>query len=140
MKIFRNDICYVNIEDIAKYELPEYLEYDKIVCEQDNYAIFTNDESIKYLKTREDIIDYDDICFLDESGLDQKIKEINNCIRIYTESWLNTSVKLDISKYDDNVKKYIMYRDIYCELIDYKKNKEKIDNRIKNLTGQKIRM
>ena len=141
MKIFRNDICYVNIEDLLRCELPKYLVFDKVTYEKGDFVIFEDQKSIDYVKNRKDILDYDKVCFLDEIGLNLKIKEVEKILEPFILRWTNTPSKMrkDLYKDLEYVKNYTFYRDAYYDLVDYKSNREKIDNKINEIINQKVR-
>lgn len=82
MKVIKKYTCYVELSDIEylgllpnniKSEIQDKFFYSPFI----KFIRFDKDESIRYFKSREDIIDYNSICNLTDEELSEMINEGN---------------------------------------------------------------
>lgn len=67
MKVFRNNICYVEVGDLLRMPLPSFIKLPTEL-DENRFVEFDEREAIEYFKDREDILDYD---FLVQLSSDQ---------------------------------------------------------------------
>ena len=139
MKVFKDDKYYVEFESLVKHGAPDWLEFDKDKYEKGDYVVISDPRGIKYIKSRVDIIDHDDVKDLTEKQLDSKIERISNKLERYALRILNTrrEERHLLFRDKDFLRDYYLCEDIYYPLIEYRNNKEEIDNKIKEVTGSK---
>ena len=132
MKVIRDDICLVNIEDLIRKSGP-YLDLDKYEYQDGEFAIVRDDEGIKYIKDRDDILDYDDIKDLKDEDIDKKIakeeKNLDSLGNIYL--MLSISDRNKFWKDNYNREKYDKSIAIIESLRNYKNNRDLIDDMIR---------
>ena len=109
MKIIVNNTCFVNIDDLIGKSIPKFFIIERL---DSNFVVIKDVKSIEYIKNREDIIDYFDICNLSMKEVDSLIKKIN--------------------KDRDNNKRVII------DLLNYKNNKDEFDLKVSNLINNDI--
>lgn len=132
MKIIRDNICFVSAKDLFGYDLPESLEFDKSMYEENDYVIFTNEKDIDYVRNREDIIDYDFVSHLTETELDKKIKNIENDLEPYYQhiKLSNNEERIVLFKNVKFSKSFFKLDKVYYDLIHYRNNKEYEDEKV----------
>ena len=109
MKIIVNNTCFVNIDDLIGKSIPKFFIIERL---DSNFVVIKDVKSIEYIKNREDILDYFDICNLSMKEVDSLIKKIN--------------------KDRDNNKRVII------DLLNYKNNKDEFDLKVSNLINNDI--
>lgn len=139
MKIFKNNLCYVNYGDLARYQLPTYLQLEKLAYNSDEFLVFSDQKSINYIKNRLDIIDYNDVCNLDDKELDAMINLAYQNWQDYINNWkkipnFQNSLYTNIGFLNS----FKMYEDIYYGLLEYKKERERIDNNIRHQISELV--
>ena len=122
MKLITENECFVDINDLLREKVPNYLILDRL-ADGNNMAVFKDVKTIEYVKSRDDIIDYNDVCSLSD-------RELNKIINKITKK-LTTCY--DKKKYKDNELNYDKYTYLYNGLVDYKNNKEEIDLKMNNI-------
>ncbi len=139
MKVFRDNVCYVDFIDITRYAVPSYFVMDKKVYEDGEMVVLNDSRSIEYIRNREDILDFDDVSKLDEQGLNFKIKETHDLLETYAKRLLDLPIHLRNLLYSDESfrKEYKIKKYIYYSLLDYKQNKESINNFILKFISNK---
>ena len=93
MKVFKDGLCYVDITDLTRYPLPSFISLEKECYTENEMAIFSDIDSIEYIKNREDILDYSLVCNLSEEELDSKVKETHDNLEKIASKWLESSIK-----------------------------------------------
>ena len=130
MKVFVNEVCYVNMHDLLNKPIPLFIKLDKDFYEGSEIIKITGEQAIEYMKNRSDIIDYDDVKDLTSEELELKIKESYKKLENYANRWYNAKYyrrkgnEIDKKFLDD----YKLAEVIYNELLNYQKNKNEIDN------------
>ena len=135
MKIFKDEKCYVPFKELARHSMPNDLEFDKDKYKDNDYVIFSDSYSIDYVKSRVDIVDYDDVKDLSDKQLGNKIKYLEKKLNGYLLKCLDAprAYKVETLK----SKTFNTYLDVYYDLVEYKNNKEDIDQKIVDLTSSK---
>ena len=139
MKIFRNNKCYVEFENLAKHGFPSTLELDKDKYEKGEYAVISDPEGIEYMKDRIDIIDYDDVKDFTIEELDKKIEKTAYTLEKFALRFLETprDKRYLLFKDKESLYEYYLCEDIYYPLINYRNKKEEIDEEISMLVDNK---
>ena len=138
MKLFRNNVCYVNFKDLIGIDLPKDVMFDKNHYEENEYVILTEKKDIDYIKGREDIIDYDYVSSLTDDKLVEKIKRIEHDLEPYYQMLKETSQNEKIILFN-NVKfkdEFFKLDKVYYDLIHYRNNREYEDDRISLLLNE----
>ena len=132
MKVFKDNVCYVDYLDLVRYPVPSYFILNKICYEKNEMVIITDYLSINYVRKRTDILDYAEVSNLSNEELKRKYEESKNKLDRYAKRMLDTPRESQRRLYNDkdfiNNYKYYKYRT--NALIDYLNNKEEIDKRI----------
>lgn len=138
MKLFKNDICYVEFKDLIEIGFPEKFNYDKEFYEENEYVVFIDEKDINYIKNREDIIDYDTVCFLSNEELDNKISEIELELEPLYLQISSTSLENKILLLNDFDFKTSFFKldKIYYDLIHYRNNKTEEDEKILSVLSE----
>ena len=126
MKVVRNNVCFVEAEDLKRHQISKSLEW----INNSRFARFSDQEDIEYFNSFEDIIDYDEISNLSNEELTDKICETHITLKNYISKWL------DVSKKSDNIENYTQikkYTAIYDCLTNYIVNRDIVDNDFKEL-------
>lgn len=134
MKVIKNNICYVQGEDLMRYPVPNFLifpDIDILTC--DEYIAFEGERAIEYFESRKDILDYNSVCNLSENELETKIKKTYSKLDKLALKWVEASQfgrdKLDKDKkYQktlEDLKSYV------SSLVRYKIHKSATDISIK---------
>ena len=128
MKIFKDNVCYVEVEDLTRFPLPYYVNIP-IVLNLDTLVGFKEKDAIDYFKDRQDILDYNLFSKMSYEDLDNSFKKINAKLDDYCSLWLNSSLngrkRLDCNEEYRNTLK--VYKAISNSLDNYIKNKKVID-------------
>ena len=130
MKIFRNGLCYIDSRSVKS--VPENIPLSKRRFGSTEFSIVCDEKGISYLKARRDIIDYDDFCCLSDKDLQSKIDKAYKALEPYAKKIVEASDDAVLALYGD--KDFIgscrARESVYYCLLDYKNNKEEIDNTI----------
>ena len=131
MKIFRNGFCYVD-KSVFK-SLPESMTLSKRRYGGREFALVSDPKGISYLRERKDIVDYDDISYLYGNALENRINQAFASLEPYSTRVLNSSEE-ELKKLYAN--KIFMTNlrsreNVYFTLLDYKNNKDEIDENIR---------
>ncbi len=78
MKLFRNDACYIEFEDLFNIDTP--IKNDKCHYDNDELVIVKEPKDIEILKNNKKIIDYDLVRELTEEELSNMIKKLGDGI------------------------------------------------------------
>lgn len=129
MKIIRENVCFVNFKDLIGIDLPNDFLFDKNHYEENDYVTLTEKKDIDYIKSREDIIDYDYVSSLTDDKLVEKIKRTEHDLEPYYQILKESSDKerivlLNNNKFRDE---FFKLDKVYYDLIHYKNNREEID-------------
>ena len=142
MKIIRNDVCYIELEDLSFSEpLPQIVFCElKVYYSKDiKFQKFTKEEAVNFFRRNEYIIDYDSVKELSEGQLEYKIREIKEKLNHHSAKWLNGSQverkKLDMDKEYNSLIKNLSY--ILQTLENYKNNKISYDKEITEIFNKK---
>lgn len=78
MKVIRNGICFVELEDLEyKKELPTVVNKERkkevFYSAYIHFEKFKGEDSVRYFEEQEDILDYDQLCLMSEEQLNMKI-------------------------------------------------------------------
>ena len=139
MKFFKDNCCYVSFRELARYKIPHYLVFDKDYYFDDDYIIFKDKKSMDYVRSRKDIINYCDVMLLSNEELDAKINLAEKDLDKYAKTILDTpkSQRSGLFKLDEFRENFSIYSDIYYGLINYRNNREVIDEKILEVISTK---
>lgn len=128
MKIFKNNSCYVEVQDLLRFPLPEFIKLP-IDLKLGEFVKFENKDAIEYFKSREDIVDYNSICDLSITVLDKKMKKIKEKFNKESLKWLETSYEdeIKLEKNQEYQNTFMVIKAIYQSLRRYINNKKAID-------------
>ncbi len=131
MKIFRNGLCYV--DKSASRSLPEGMVLAKRRYGEREFALVSDPKGISYLKERKDIVDYDDISYLYGNALDSRINQAFSSLEPYSTRVLNSSDEALKKLYANKIfmTNLRSRENVYFTLLDYKNNKDEIDENIR---------
>ena len=141
MLIIRDGICYIDSDNLTRYPIPSTVRLDKEFYDRGEYAKIFDPITVLYFKTREDMIDYDEVSILSEVELDTMIYNIKLKIEKIGEEWINASsyrrdALMRSADYRNNFRN-LNYK--YYELLDYKNNREDKDKEITKITKSKTK-
>lgn len=141
MKIIRNDVCYIERDDIdfigtLPQKVCNIIQWDVYYSVKFNLLRLKDKESVQYFLDKNFILDYDKVKDLSIEELEKMKKEVENKLEHLSLKWLNASI--NISKKLDKDKEYnfdIKCLKYYIESINkYINNKELYDNEISMLS------
>lgn len=125
MKVIRNNVCYVEIEDIVNLDsIPDCVlsEFKTHYTSRLGFEKFVSKEAIEFFKNQRSIVDYDSISRLNSLELNQKInftyQEFERC---------------DLEKEQNNLT-FQEIGHLLENLEHYQLRKEEYDDEIKNLS------
>lgn len=125
MKVIRNNVCYVEIEDIVNLDsIPDGVlrEFKTHYTSRLGFEKFVSKEAIEFFKNQRSIVDYDSISRLNSLELNQKInftyQEFERC---------------DLEKEQNNLT-FQEIGHLLENLEHYQLRKEEYDDEIKNLS------
>lgn len=130
MKIFKNNSCYVEVEDLLRFPLPKFIKLPAdLTTVSEDFVKFENKDAIEYFKSREDIVDYNSICDLSTMDLGKKMDEIKEKANKLSLRWLESSYegRIKLAKDQEYKNDLIVLKAIYQSLLKYVDNKESID-------------
>lgn len=132
MKVFKDEICYVDYLDLVRYPVPVYFRLDSYIIDKNDMAIVTDLNSVEYIKNRKDILDYNEVSVLSNSDLEKKWEESHNILNRYAKKMLDTPLESQGRLYRDRefMDNYNYYKYRTKDLRDYIDNKELMDNKI----------
>lgn len=141
MKIIRNDVCYIERDDIdfigaLPQKVCSIIQWDVYYSIKFNLLRLKDKESVQYFSDKNFILDYDKVKDLSIEELEKMKKEVENKLEYLSLKWLNASInireKLDKDKeYNFNIKS-LKY---YIESINkYINNMELYDSEISTLS------
>ena len=128
MKVFKNNKCYVEAQDLLRFPVPNFVEIP-IELKLDGFVMFERRNEIEYFKNRQDIVDYNLMSQLSQKDLDEMIKKTKTEFLRLSSKWLESSGKgrkklNQDEEYQNNLK---ICKAIYECLCKYNSNKSKID-------------
>lgn len=130
MKIVKNNICYVQGEDLLRYPVPNFLIFPNIdILTNDEFIAFEGEKAIEYFESRKDILDYSSVCNLSEEKLQNKINKINFKLSKLSKRWLDAS-QSGRDKLDKDKKYQKTLNDLKTileSLVKYKIHKSSVD-------------
>lgn len=141
MKIIRDNVCYVEIDDILFLGiLPRgFFDQLKIYDSKIRFQKFSKKLQIRFFKYKKDILNYDDIHNQSHIELEYRIKEIKEQLNKQALKWLNSSEegrkKLDKDKEYNALINSLKY--MLKTLENYKNNKDGYDKEVFNLLNPK---
>ena len=125
MKVIRNNVCYVETDDIMNLDsIPDGVlrEFKTHYTSKLGFEKFTSEESVEFFKSQKSIVDYDSISRLNSLELNQKInftyQEFERC---------------DLEKKQNNLT-FQEIGHLLENLEHYQLRKEEYDDEIKNLS------
>ena len=132
MKIIRNNICYIELDDINFFEnLPPniLIELKMGYSREYRFQRFIQKEAVNFFAKNPCIIDYDLICELSIEQLDIKIEQIRQILNKICLNWLDSSEKnINNGYFNINNFKYILKT-----LEKYRNNKSYYDAQINKI-------
>ena len=137
MKIFKYGLCYVDYKELTRFALPDYVSVVKPVITGDRYVTISGNKSVAYVESRKDIIDYSDVCNLSDEELDERVSKAYAQLEPYTKALLAADEE-GYTKLRGNFefsKNLDIYTDIYFGLLEYKLNREAIDEAVHERTA-----
>lgn len=134
MKVIRDGICYVNFDSLLRRSLTKYMDNDTEVKGNsiDDMIVITNRKGVKVISEREDILDYDTVKDVSSVELDEMVIRVEKDMEPFIYKWNHTPYAERDKLYKDEAYKenYEPLKDYYFELIEYRANREKIDDKI----------
>jgi len=130
--VIRDGICYVDSEYLTRYALPSTVRCDKEVYGDGEYAKFIDPITALYFASREDTINYDEVCSLSEEGLVMMINDLKKTLDVLAQRWLESNEirRQALAKNEHYMRTYKDTKYRYDELVYYKDNRELVDNSI----------
>ena len=117
MKVIRNNVCYVEIEDIVNLDsIPDCVlsEFKTHYTSRLGFEKFVSKEAIEFFKNQRSIADYDSISKLNPFELQQKIDEIYKKFERYDlEQEKNELSFEEIKHLLENLKEYQLKKNEY---------------------------
>ena len=137
MKVFRNGLCYVTYKELKKESIPEFMVLNKLSFDRNEFVIFADTRSIDYVRSRKDILDYDEVKSLTEEAMDLRLSDIFKRLQACVTRLNNPDPeKVAKCKSDSEfMTKFKSLEAIYYGLLDYRLNKSSIDERIRKQTN-----
>lgn len=128
MKIFKENKCYVEVEDLLRFPLPRFIKLPANLTPE-TFVEFETEDVIKYFKGREDIVDYNSVCDLSIKEINKKMKEIREKLEKLSLEWLESSYecRIELAKNQEYQNSSIILKAIYQSLRKYVDNKKSID-------------
>ena len=128
MKVFKNNKCYVEAEDLLRFPVPNFI-YIPNELRLDDFVMFDGTNEIEYFKNRQDIMDYNLMSELSQKDLDEMIEKTKAEFLRLSSQWLESSGKgrkklNQDEEYQNSLK---ICKAIYECLSKYNSNKENID-------------
>lgn len=123
MKVIRNNVCYVEIEDIVNLDsIPDCVlsEFKTHYTSRLGFEKFTSEESVEFFKSQKSIVDYDSISRLNSLELNQKInftyQEFERCD---LEKEQNNLTFQEIGHLLENLEHYQLRKEEYDDEISH---------------------
>ena len=144
MKIIRNDVCYVEVDDLLFLRpLPQEIVYELKVYYSKNikFQKFAKKNALDFFKENEYIIDYDWIKNLSLTELEYKIKEIKDKLNKLAGKWLNGS-KVERDKLDKDNDYNLLIKNLEYLLKtfeNYRNNKSNYDYEVNQIFNSKTK-
>ena len=117
MKVIRNNVCYVEIEDIVNLDsIPDCVlsEFKTHYTSRLGFEKFTSEESVEFFKNQRSIADYDSISKLNPFELQQKIDEIYKKFERYDLEQEKNKLSFEETKHLlENLKEYQLKKNEY---------------------------
>ena len=118
MKVIRNNVCYVETEDIVNLDdsIPDGVlsEFKTHYTSKLGFEKFTSEESVEFFKSQKSIADYDSISKLNPFELQQKIDEIYKKIERYDLEQEKNELSFEETKHLlENLKEYQLKKNEY---------------------------
>ena len=101
MKVIRNGICFVELEDLKyKKELPTVVNKERqkevFYSAYIHFEKFKVEDSVHYFEEQQDILDYDQLCLLSEEQVDMKINFLKNYLFSLTQAHMSLPYGVDM--------------------------------------------
>lgn len=117
MKVIRNNVCYVEIEDIVNLDsIPDGVlrEFKTHYTSRLGFEKFVSEEAIEFFKNQRSIADYDSISKLNPFELQQKIDEIYKKFERYDLEQEKNKLSFEETKHLlENLKEYQLKKNEY---------------------------
>ena len=133
MRFFRDGVCYVDFKDIAKRDLTRFVEFeDGKNYTVEDLVVVKNEEGIKVIMDRKDIVDFDEVSKMSDEELSEKIDGVAKDLNPMASRWIHTGSCKRAALYKDKnyIQDFSKLKEYYFDLIDYKNNRMTIDERI----------
>lgn len=131
MKIIIKNVLYIERKDIQNISIyPGWMLNNFEVV--DDFFKIVDQETIDYLNSKGEVIDYQTIKGLTDEGIDDKIKACKKRLSRYSDIWKNGNVSQREFKEQTNKEQYKIKT-----LEDYKNNREIIDKKMQKLMKSK---
>ncbi len=146
MKVIRNGICFVELEDLEyKKELPTAVNKERkkevFYSAYIHFEKFNGEDSVRYFEEQEEILDYDQISSLTEEQVQKQINFLKNYLFSLAQTkalkTLPFGVDMNINahmKKDQNMNLSIKKTShMLKQLVTFKENRSLYDREIQNL-------
>ena len=142
MRIIRDGICYIDLESLVRRSITKYMDYDKEDYSLEDFVTISNPRGFKAVANREDILDYDEVKDLSKEELDEKVKRVEADMEPFINKWNHTPFyeREKLYKEKEYTESYEKLKDYYFELVDYRANREEIDDRINKFLNSKTKV
>lgn len=141
MKVIRNDVCYIETEDIdfigklssnVIKERREKLYYSPFI----KFEKYKKDECVEFFREQDSVLDYNTVCDLSSEQLEEKIDSMQAQLECFSKRVLDStkvvedmSITLDIGS----------LKHVLDSLKKYRDNRSTYDKEISNLSFGKIK-
>lgn len=134
MKIFKDNKCFVEVKDLMRLPLPEFIMTPSEI-EENLFVSFEKEEEIAYFKDRIDILDYESVSRLSADELDAQIASLNASVASSAIEWLmapNTMLDKPTEDRAFNLKmQYLKFA--YAQLVNYRLHRAEFDQEVQKL-------
>ena len=130
MKIFRDNAYYVSFKDLVRFNCPDIIKLNEINhYYQNEYVVLYDKEAIEYIANRKDIINYDEVSYLSDEELANKIQDAYDQMLPYFNKFFNTphDKRKELFKEKDFIDSFNIATYYYDGLKDYQKNRKHVD-------------
>ena len=134
MKIFKDNKCFVEVKDLMRLPLPEFINAPSEI-EGNSFVSFEKEEEIVYFKDRIDILDYESVSRLTDAELDNQIASLNDSVASSAIEWLmapNTMLDKPTEDRAFNLKMQSL-KFTYAQLVNYKLHRAEFDQEVQKL-------
>ena len=132
MKSFKKNACVVAFKDLICRKLPNDISFDKDSYTENDYVILTRSQDVEYVRSREDIVDYDSIKSLSLNQLDKMITKVEKQLEPFYIQLSEVPFDERGDFINNHKKKRLFFTldKVYYDLLHYRNNRDSEDLRI----------